>query len=245
MDKATGKPLSINGKEIRAESTFTPNQPSGEAVVAFTFDSKYIKADTDLVVFERLYREGKELAVHTDLEDEGQTVTVTVPQIGTQASIEGNKEVTAGGVVTIEDVVSYKNLTPGKEYTIKGILMDKRTGKAWLVNGNPVTSEVIFTPAASDGEEIVAFTFDTGSLAEEMEIVVFESLYRNGVEIATHADLEDDGQTVTLIPQAPEAPQTGYDSTLGFWIGLGAVAIGGLTSAAIIYFRQKKEEDSK
>ena len=63
---------------------------------------------------------------------------------------------------------------------------------------------------------------------------MFETLYRDGVEIAAHADIEDGGQTVTLTPPAPPVPQTGDNSNLGFWIGLGAVALGGLVAVIII-----------
>lgn len=244
MDKTTGKPLLINGEEIHAETAFTPDEPSGEAVVAFTFDSKYIKEDTDIVVFENLYRDGRELAVHADIEDEGQTVKVKVPKIGTKASIEGKKEVPAEGNVTIEDTISYRNLTPGKEYTIKGVLMDKATGTAFLVDGNAITSEVTFTPEQPDGEVIVSFTFDASGLTEDTEIVVFETLYREGVEIAVHADIEDDGQTVKIAVPAP-TPQTGDESKIGFWIGLGAVVVGGLAATGIVYFKQKKEDDGE
>lgn len=119
MDKSTGEPLLIDGEEIRSEITFIPEEPSGEVIVPFTFDSKFIKADTDIVVFESLYRDGTELAVHDDIEDENQTVKVKVPEIGTKATAEGKKEITASDRVVIEDIVSYKNLTPGKEYTHK------------------------------------------------------------------------------------------------------------------------------
>lgn len=86
MDKSTGEPLLIDGEEIRSEITFIPEEPSGEVIVPFTFDSKFIKADTDIVVFESLYRDGTELAVHDDIEDENQTVKVKVPEIGTKGN---------------------------------------------------------------------------------------------------------------------------------------------------------------
>ena len=79
--------------------------------------------------------DGKELAVHADIEDENQTVKVKVPEIGTQATVDGKKEITASGRVKIEDTVSYKNLTPGKEYTVKGVLMNKATGEPLLADG--------------------------------------------------------------------------------------------------------------
>ena len=245
MDKSTGKPLLIDGEEIHAETVFTPETPAGEVTVEFTFDSKYIKSDTDIVAFESLYKDGKELAVHADIEDEGQTVKVKVPEIGTKATVDGKKEITAKGTITIEDIVSYKNLTPGKEYTVKGTLMDKATGKPFTADGKEISSSYTFKPETADGEVRMTFTFDAGAITGATEIVVFESVYRDGMEIAVHADINDDGQTVKLVPPTPDVPKTGDDSNLGFWIGLGAVALGGLVSLVIIQIKRKKDDDNE
>lgn len=245
MDKSTGKPLVIDGEEIYAETAFTPDAPNGEVIVEFTFDSKFIKADTDIVVFESLYKDGKELAVHADIEDEGQTVKVKVPEIGTKASVDGKKEITAKGTITVDDIVSYKNLTPGKEYTITGILMDKAAGKPFTVNGEQIRSSYTFKPETADGEVKMTFTFDASGITKTTEIVVFESVSRDGVEIAVHADIEDGGQTVKLIPPTPDVPQTGDNSNLGFWIGLGGIALGGVIACAIMFFKKKKDDDDE
>ncbi|MDD6988910.1 VaFE repeat-containing surface-anchored protein, partial [Ruminococcus sp.] len=244
MDKATGKELLIDGKKITSEATFIPEEPTGEVIVSFEFDARYINEETNIVVFESLYSEDKELVVHEDIDDEGQTVTVKIPEIGTKASIDGKKEFTANGDITIDDVVSYKNLTAGKEYTISGVLMDKATGKAFLIDGKEASSEVTFTPETADGEVTVSFTFDGSVINKDTEIVVFETLYRDETEIAVHADIDDKDQTVTIHPQPePEKPQTGDNSNLGFWIGLGAVALGGLVSVVIIKLKKKDEDD--
>ena len=167
-----------------------------------------------------------------------------IPELGTTATIDGKKEFTVNGDITIDDVVSYKHLTAGKEYTIKGVLMDKSTGKQFLVDGKEVCSEVTFTPETADGEVTVSFTFDGSVITKETEIVVFEALYREGTEIAVHADIEDEGQNVTIHPQPePEKPQTGDNSNLGFYIGLGSVAVGGLIAFLIIKFKKKDEDD--
>ena len=245
MDKNTGKAFTENGEAVTAETVFTPETPNGTVTVSFTFDSRLIKENTSLVVFETLYKDGKELAVHADIEDEDQTVKVTVPGIGTKATVNGEKSAAAKGDITIEDTVSYKNLTVGKKYTVKGILMDKATGKPFLVNGKEVTSEVTFTAEKKDGEITVRFTFDGSKVTKQTDIVVFETLYRDGVEIAAHADIEDGGQTVTLTPPAPPVPQTGDNSNLGFWIGLGAVALGGIIAVVIIRVKSRKDEDDE
>ena len=141
--------------------------------------------------------------------------------------------------------MSYKNLTIGKEYVVNGILMNKATGEAFTVNGKPITAETTFTAESKDGEVKVVFTFDASGITKSTSLVVFETIYREGVEIAAHADIEDEGQTVTITPPAPEVPQTGDDSNLGFWIGLGAIAIGGLMACAIIFIKSKKDDDDE
>lgn len=167
-----------------------------------------------------------------------------IPELGTTATIDGKKEVGATEVFILEDVVEYKHLVPGKEYTVKGILMDKATGKAFLVDGKEVCSEITFTPETAGGEVTVSFTFDGSVITKDTEIVVFETLYRDETEIAVHADIEDKDQTVTIHPQPePEKPQTGDNSNLGFWIGLGSVAVGGLIAFLIIKFKKKDEDD--
>lgn len=167
-----------------------------------------------------------------------------IPELKTTAAIDGKKEFTANGDITIDDVVSYKNLTVGKEYTVSGVLMDKSTGKAFLVDGKEVCSEVTFTPETADGEVTVSFTFDGSAITKDTEIVVFETLYRDKTEIAVHSDIDDKDQTVTIHPQPePEKPQTGDNSNFGFYIGLGSVAVGGLIAFLIIKFKKKDEDD--
>lgn len=243
LDKAAGEPLLIDGKEITSETVFIPTEPSGTATVEFTFDSKYIKADTDIVVFESLYKDGKELAVHADINDEGQTVTVKVPEIKTTANIDGKKEVTAKGEITIDDVVEYKNLTAGKEYKIVGTLMDKATGKPFRIKGKAVTSEVAFTPEKSNGEVTVSFTFDSKYIKETTELVVFETLYRDNTEIAVHADLEDEGQTVKInvpVPEKPSTPKTGDENNMALWVSLGSFSALGIAVLTSYLIRKRK-----
>ena len=182
------------------------------------------------------------------ISENGQTIGITVvndriPEIGTKATANGEKTATAESDITIEDTVSYKHLIPGKVYTVKGILMDKSTGKAFLVDGKEVTAEVTFTPEESCGESTVRFTFGGSRITKQTDLVVFETLYRDGTELAAHVDIEDGGQTVTLIPPKPDIPQTGDNSNLGFWIGLGSVALGGVIACIIMYCKRKKDED--
>mgnify|MGYP001623632801 CR=1 FL=1 len=166
-----------------------------------------------------------------------------IPELKTTATIDGEKEVEVKDEITIEDVVEYKHLVPGKEYTIKGVLMNKATNEPFKVDGKEITSEVTFVPEKPNGEVTVSFTFDASGITEETELVVFETLYRDGVEIAAHADIEDEGQTVTITVPEPETPYTGDDRNYGVWIGLGAIALGAAVSAIVLKLKSKRQED--
>ena len=185
------------------------------------------------------------------IDADGQLVETTVtnnrvPEIRTKAAVNGGKTAVAGGEITVADTVCYNHLIPGREYTVKGILMDKSTGAALLANGKEITAEITFTPEKAEGEVIVRYTFDGKGINRKTDIVVFEALYCDGEELAVHADIEDAEQTVTLtVPPAPyiPAPKTGDSSKLGFWIGLAAVALGGVISAGIIRIKSRKDDD--
>ena len=120
-------------------------------------------------------------------------------EIGTKATVDGKKEVVAGKI-TLSDTIDYVGLVPGKEYTVSGVIMDKLTGEKLLIDGKEITSTTSFIPSTPNGTATVWFEFDESSLTEETEIVVFEKLYRDGIEIAVHADIEDEGQTVKILP---------------------------------------------
>lgn len=222
--------------ESNEEGIFTfENVPYGEYIIRELKPAEgYLPNEENYTVTISENKEIIEITIEND----------KIPELGTTATIDGKKEFTVNGDITIDDVVSYKHLTAGKEYTIKGVLMDKATGKAFLVDGKEVCSEVTFTPETADGEVTVSFTFDGSAITKDTEIVVFETLYRDETEIAVHADIDDKDQTVTIHPQPePEKPQTGDNSNIVFWIGLGAVALGGLVSVVIIKLKKKDEDD--
>ena len=198
MDKETGEKLLVDGKEVTAETTFIAEAKNGSVDVTFIFDATGLHGK-EIVVFEDLYRENMLLATHADINDEGQTVKIKNPEIGTKATADGKKKITADKI-TITDVVSYKDLTPGKEYKLTGVLMNKATNDKLLIDGKEITAEATFTPKAPTGEVEMTFTFDARELTAETEVVVFETLYRDGIEIAVHADINDKDQTVRILP---------------------------------------------
>ena len=122
------------------------------------------------------------------------------PKIGTTATVDGQHTAEPTGEITIVDVVAYSGLTPGETYKMSGVLMDKATGEPLLVDGAKITSEVEFTPESASGTVELTYTLDASTLAGAT-IVVFETLYSDGVEIAAHADINDEGQTITIEPR--------------------------------------------
>ena len=124
-----------------------------------------------------------------------------VPEIGTTATVDGEHTAEPAEEVTIVDTVTYKNLKVGQTYKLSGVLMDKETGEPLLVGEGEeqaqVTAEVEFTPTSAEGTVELTYTLDASDLAGKA-VVVFETLYQDGKEVTSHADLEDEGQTVTF-----------------------------------------------
>lgn len=205
--KVTEKKFTVNGKDVTAETEFTAEKSSGEVEVTFTFDASAIKDGTELVAFETVSSDGHEICAHADIEDEGQTVTVTKPEVGTTATdgFDGDKNVVADTDATVTDTVHYKNLTPGKTYKVTGTLYQKVTDKdgkvtkkKLTVDGKDVNAETEFTAETSDGDATVTFKFDASGIKDKTPLVAFESLSYKDKELCAHADIEDEDQTVTV-----------------------------------------------
>ena len=187
-------------------------------------------------VFNVVIKENEQVVELTAINDK-------VPELKTTATVNGKKEAVAKGEITIKDTVEYKHLVPNIEYVIKGTLMDKSTGKPFKIKGKEITSTVKFVPDKTDGKVKVTFTFDGSVIKKDTELVVFETLYRDGVELTAHADLKDKGQTVTIVPPTPKTPKTSDNRNLGTWIGLGGVGLGAGVAALLLKLKMKKDED--
>ena len=200
--------LDADGNPVTAETEFVPETAFGDVDVTFTFDASDLKAKDKVVAFESLSLNGKELASHADIEDKSQTVTITKPTLSTTAvdGLDADKNLIGEGDVTIVDTVKYKNVTPGKTYKVSGTLYEKVTDKDGKVtkkqlldaDGNPVTAETEFVPEDTYGTVDVTFAFDGSLLKDNTPVVAFESLSYKDKEIASHSDIEDEDQTVTM-----------------------------------------------
>ena len=254
MDKESGEPLQIDGKEVTSELTFTPEDAEGTVELSFILDATALAGKT-IVAFESVSYQDKEVAFHTQIDDAPQTIYF--PEIKTTAKDgkDGDQDVLAEKETSIIDTVSYKDLVTGLTYRVVGTLMDKETGKEVLIDGKPVTSEATFKPENSEGTVEVTFTFDATSLSGH-DVVVFEKLYvstgdkenKNEVELTNHEDINDNGQTVKITDVPKDTPdistpvKTGDDTPLLLYAGIaaGALLLAGI--ATVIYFRKKKQK---
>ena len=204
MDKATGQPLLVNGREVTAEKTFTVTNAnstitgdgaSGSVDLEYEVDSTVLVGKTT-VVFEHLYYDGKEIATHADIDDEGQSVHF--PKVGTTAkSRETNSNLGMPRAnETIVDTVKYENLVIGKVYTVKGKLMDKATKQPIKdEHGNEITASKTFTATSKTGSVDLEYTYNSLN-RQGKTTVVFEDMYHNDKLVATHSDINDEGQSI-------------------------------------------------
>ena len=198
VEKDTGEAVrDAEGNEVTAEKSFTADAFDGSVDIVFTFRADSSLAGKTAVVFETLQHEGKDLAVHADLEDVPQQIYF--PGIRTEAvnPVTGDHIMYAGEEAEIRDTISYENLLPGTEYTLRGALVVRSTGEPLTIDGGEVTAEKTFIPESPDGEEELIFTFDASGLSGS-KLVVFEELYLDKSLIAQHKDPEDDKQTVYI-----------------------------------------------
>ena len=198
------------------------------------------------MVFQLLTKEDSEgriwtVALHDELDDADQTVTVVASRIGTEAvdKTDGDHNLLNSKDAVVVDKVSYENLIPGKEYRASGILIDKATGEPLIVGDKQITAEKLFTPNEPSGTVELEFAFDASALAGH-ELVVFEHLYKDGVEVAAHADIDDAAQTVTVSapPIGDTYGKTGQNIAIVAGALIAVAAIGGGGAAYAIRRRR-------
>ena len=195
IDVTTGdEALDSNGNEITAQGKFTPEEPNGAAKVEFKFDSTKF-AGHKLVVFEEVYLDGKLVASHADMDDEDQSIYI--PEIHTSAKFDAtdNNEGVVAENAVITDTVYYSGLIAGNTYKISGVLVNKETSEPIVVDGKQVTASAEFTPSSSEGSYDIKFEFDASTLKGKT-VVAFETLTRDEIELAVHADINDENQTI-------------------------------------------------
>lgn len=211
--------------------TFT-NVPYGEYIIKELKPAEGYLDNED--IFTVIIKDNEQVVELTAINDK-------VPELKTTATVNGKKEVIAKGEITIKDTVEYKHLVPNTEYVIKGTLMDKSTGKPFKVKGKEITSTIKFVPDKTDGKVEVTFTFDGSAIKKDTELVVFETLYRDGVELTAHADINDDGQTVTIKVPRLENPKTGDERNINKILGIACASLVGIACCVYSFIKRKKK----
>lgn len=133
---------------------------------------------------------------HNDLDDKDQTVKFISSTVKTKASMESTntKYAYALGNDTVKDTVSLTGLIKGQTYSVRGYLVDKATSQ----NINSQFTNEKFVATAESMEVEVDLGIDTSELAGK-DIVAYESLYYHDMVIASHEDVNDTDQTVTVL----------------------------------------------
>lgn len=205
-----------------------------------------------VVAYEQLSTNGTPVAEHKDPDSEEQTGKIRNPEISTKAFANGEKVVTEDGKIVFEDVIDYKDLTPGVEYDLNMTVMVKDETAPLNLQDKEVTGTAKFTPEKENGTASVKVEFNAKDLfskyGDSVDLVAYEKLSSNGEVIAVHEDINDKGQTVTIkkpvVPtsktQTRNLPQT--SGTLGntlTWVILVAIFAG---VALFIYLSGKKNK---
>lgn len=193
-----------SGNLVQVTKDFEPESSDGSVDVEITLDTgKYVGGT--IVFFEALEQDGRVIARHEEITDEGQSVHI--PAIGTTATANGAHETLARGKLTINDEVSYRNLMPGESYQLTGTLMDAQSGEPVLLNGKPVRTQQDFQPKDGSGTISVSFDINDASALAGKRVVAFEKLTQKGTDIACHEDLNDAAQTISFPSIATQVHQ--------------------------------------
>lgn len=208
------KLVDAEGNEIE-EWKFTAEEKDGDEYLYFVINADEL-AGRSVVMFENMEFLNPELETrtviftHEDIDDEEQTVHFPDGRTTALDSDTGSHNSYADEEVTINDEVIFKNLIPGKLYTLDGVLYDKETGLPLIVDGKEVTAFKEFVPETADGSTIISFTFN-GLGLEGKTVVAGETMKSNGKEVFIHFDLEDEEQTVRF----PKVRTTAVDKKDG------------------------------
>lgn len=246
MDADTGNPVNSGGENVMSAREFTPEKESGTVTLEFEFDGTELSGRRT-VVFEKVKYGGTAVFVHEDLKDEGQSIVFPSVRTSAEDSKDGDRTVRSEKDAEIRDVVRFTNLIPGREYVLKGILMDKKTGRPLRINRNIVTGETVFVPQEPDGTAELVIRLNA-SAVKERDTVFFEDLYvvnpDTGIrtKVGSHRDLNDSEQTLHFT--GPDKPGRSADTgdgndpgTIMAVMFLCAV----LLSSAVLCIRGKEE----
>lgn len=222
VDKANGQVLTdtAGNKAIVTSTVFTANSTgSNKGSSSFTFTNMAsTMSGKTVVAFNDLYRvtdgtasgttvtddiKAELVAAEHDLANVSQTVSIDATIDVTDATIDtvakgvdGSKTIPLATNSTIKDTVTYTGLTAGKTYTLSAEVYDTNTGKR--AAGYTKEQSMDFT-AGDNGKGEIVMTIDLNTMElSGHKLVVYETLFLNDKMVASHRDLTDADQTVTV-----------------------------------------------
>lgn len=208
-----------------------------KTVASLDYEMDATDMDGDYVIFDLLTSDGQVMAVHADASNEAETFAVEQPRISTEATdaTDGDHVLLPSMDAKVIDSVSYSGLMAGHEYTLNGVIVNKSDGSMLYVGDKSVEAEAKFTPNASSGSVQLEFKFDSSGLAEGTELVVYEFLTKDGEDVAEHADLSDEAQTISIgsVPTGRGYYKTGgADDGTPLMLAIGTALGAGLFASA-------------
>ena len=180
------------------DTPFTAQSVDGTFKVQTTVDGTTLRGKSIVFFEELLDGEHTEYSwgSHSDAKDQGQTIRITNPNIGTKATFENSlKEFNPFKVNTLVDTIDYHDLTVGQKYRVVTKLVN-----ADNVNEVILTTETSFTAKTKDGKHKVTLDVD-GTKLRGKRLVFFEylsNMSNTNEEQARHEDKNDKGQTVRV-----------------------------------------------
>jgi hypothetical protein len=131
---------------------------------------------------------------HKNLDDADQTVKFISSTIKTKASMvsTNTKYAYALGNDTVKDTVSLTGLIPGETYSLQGYVVDKNSNQIFAKGSKN------FKAKAENETISIDLGIDISNCAGR-DLVVYEDLYYTGSVIASHRDINDTDQTVTIL----------------------------------------------
>ena len=255
FDKTTGDFVyDDQGHKVTGTTTFTPQAENGFAELDISCDYSKISGHT-VVVFETLSNaDNKPVAQHSDENDAGQTVSyphIETHALGTATSSDGtvitSQLVPANRHVAITDTMAYTNLVPNTQYVVKTMIVFKDSStEVTDASNRKIEKEISFTPTTANG----TYTFELPDMDafhfENVEVVIFEHIYKDGKLVGKHADTSSADQTLKFIPatDAEELPESG-SGDLGMIQIIGGAFVAVACATGLWQMRKRRQKDNE
>ena len=200
-----GKAFPANEIKKDQEFYFKAEEEAGEAKLIAKAASSEVNGSIIISPKEGNAKEHHQTLIVTHDKSKTKNAELSIKWKGTNARIsttahkegdEHSQRVKSKGG-TIIDVVAYEDLIVGKKYTMKGQMYERVKQEDGTYKGVPtdIKAQKEFTPTQPNDEVHLQFEIPEGYAGKTL--VVFEENYGpDGKLVATHADINDENQTI-------------------------------------------------